>query len=83
MKRLLLILALVGMMTVGAFSPVSAQEEEDLFEMEDTLSIDDMDPVFYEAEEEANGGSSTAVIAIAAVVVIGAGAYFVAKKKKK
>ncbi|MGQ7867858.1 LPXTG cell wall anchor domain-containing protein [Sunxiuqinia sp. sy24] len=84
MKRLLLILALFGMMAVGAFSPVVAQaQEEDLFEMEDTLSIDDMDPVFYEAEEETSGSNTTAIVGIAAVIVLGAGVYFVIKKKKK
>ncbi|MHA7112301.1 LPXTG cell wall anchor domain-containing protein [Sunxiuqinia elliptica] len=84
MKKLMLILALFGMLAVGALQPVAAQEqEEDLFEMEDTLSIDDMDPVFYEAEQESGSSSTTTVLIIAAIVVVGAGVYFVAKKKKK
>jgi len=84
MKKVLLILALFGMITIGALSPVSAQEpEEDLFEMEDTLSIDDMDPVFYEAEEDQGSSATTVVLIVVAVVVVGAGIYFVTKKKKK
>lgn len=84
MKHVLLILALFGMLTVGALSPVVAQEvEEDLFEMEDTLSIDDMDPVFYEAGEDQGSSSTTTVLIVVAVIVVGAGIYFVTKKKKK
>lgn len=84
MKQVLLILALFGMLTVGAWSPAAAQEpEEDLFEMEDTLSIDDMDPVFYEAEEGQGSSSTTTVLIVVAVIVVGAGIYFVTKKKKK
>lgn len=85
MKRLFMILALFGMLTVGALNPVAAQEqqEEDLFEMEDTLSIDDMDPVFYEAEEEAKDNTTVTIVVIAIVIVLGAGVYFITKKKKK
>ena len=84
MKKLLLILALFGMFAIGAFSPVVAQEQDDdLFEMEDTLSIDDMDPHFYEAEEDTDNSSTITIIVIAVVVVVGAGVYFVTKKKKK
>lgn len=84
MKRLMLILALFGFLTIGGFSPAMAQEQQDdLFEMEDTLSIDDMDPVFYEAEEGSGSSSTTTtILIIVAVVIVGAGAYYFAKKKK-
>ena len=63
MKKLLLILAFFGVLLFGGLNVVMAQEAEkaqdDLFEMEDTLSIDDMDPVFYEAEEGSGSGMST------------------------
>jgi LPXTG-motif cell wall-anchored protein len=84
MKKLFMILTLFGMLAVGGMSPALAQEQEDdLFEMEDTLSIDDMDPVFYEENEEAKDSQTVTIVVIAAVVIVGAGIYFVSKKKKK
>lgn len=84
MKKLFMILMLFGMLVVGGMSPALAQEQEDdLFEMEDTLSIDDMDPVFYEENEEAKDSQTVTIVVIAAVVIVGAGIYFVSKKKKK
>ena len=84
MKKFMLLLALFGFLAVGSFSPVVAQEQEDdLFEMEDTLSIDDMDPVFYEAEEKSDNSSTTTILIIVAIAVVGAGAFYFVKKKKK
>lgn len=84
MKQLFMILVFLGMLAVGGVNPAVAQEqEEDLFEMEDTLSIDDMDPVFYEENEEAKDSNTIIIVVIGAVVVVGAGIYFVSKKKKK
>lgn len=82
MKKLMLMLAVFGFLAVGNVNPAFAQEE-DLLQMEDTLSIDDMDPVFYEAEQEADSNSTTLIIVIVAIVVVGGAAYFYTKKKKK
>jgi LPXTG-motif cell wall-anchored protein len=89
MKKLLLILAFFGILFFGGFNAMMAQEqtqeqtqEDDLFEMEDTLSIDDMDPVFYEAEEGSGSNSMTTVYIIGAVIVVGGGIYYFTKKKK-
>lgn len=84
MKRILLSFALlVGLAFAGM---ATGYPQDDLFEdKKDTISIDDMDPVFFEAEEEGtSAGNSTLIIAIVAgVVVIGGAAFFISKKKKK
>ncbi len=82
MKKLLLLLAVLGLSAAGSISPVAAQEDEDLLAIEDTLSIDDMDPVFYE-EEKSEESNLTTILIVAGVVVVAAGVYFFAKKKKK
>lgn len=82
MKKLLMLLAVLGLFAIGNMTPAIAQEDEDLLAVDDTLSIDDMDPVFYE-EGETEGSNLTTIIIIAGVVVAAAGVYFFAKKKKK
>ncbi len=80
MKKLMLILAMFGFIAFGQLGAVMAQEAQ-----EDSLSIDDMAPVFYEAEESSSadsGSSSTLIIVVVAVVVVGGAAYFFTKKKK-
>ncbi len=80
MKKLMLIFAMLGFMAFGSVSTAVAQEATSL---QDSLSIDDMAPVFYEAEEESSSSnSSTIIIVVIAVVVIGGGAFYFAKKKK-
>ncbi|MEL7588852.1 MAG: LPXTG cell wall anchor domain-containing protein [Prolixibacteraceae bacterium] len=83
MKKLMMILAMLGFLAFGNVDPVVAQEE-DVLEMEkDTLSIDDMDPVFYEGEQESASDNSTLVIIVIVVVVVGGGAYYYTRRKKK
>ncbi|WP_423129908.1 LPXTG cell wall anchor domain-containing protein [Gaoshiqia sp. Z1-71] len=82
MKKLMIILAMTVFLAFGNVDTAVAQQE-DLFEMEDTLSIDDMDPVFYEAEQGAENSKSTVIIVIVVVAVAGGAAYYVIKKKKK
>lgn len=82
MKKLLMLFTVLGLFTIGNITPAAAQEDENLLAIEDTLSIDDMDPVFYE-EGESEKGNSTTILIIGAVVVVLAGVYFVTKKKKK
>jgi len=84
MKKIMLVLAMLGFLAFGNVDPVVAQDE-DVLEMEDdTLSIDDMDPVFYEGEQESgNSTTTTIVIVVIAVLVVGGGAYYYTTKKKK
>ena len=81
MKKLMLIFVMLGFIAFGKVSTAVAQEAASL---QDSLSIDDMAPVFYEAEEESSSSSnsSTIIIVVIAVVVIGGGAFYFAKKKK-
>lgn len=83
MKKLMLIMAMLGFLAFANVDPVIAQNE-DVLEMEDdTLSIDDMDPVFYEGEQESGDNTTTVVIIVVAVVVVGGGTYYFLKRKKK
>ncbi len=83
MKKIILSLAMIGSM---AFAGSAYAQEDSLFEdKKDTVSIDDMDPVFYEAEEETapESSSTTTIAIIAGVAVVAVGAFVVLKKKKK
>ena len=84
MKKFLLSFALMCSL---ALSGLTYAQKDSLFEdKKDTVSIDDMDPVFYEAEEgKTSHGNRTNMIigGIALVVVACAGAYYFMKKKKK
>lgn len=82
MKKVVLMFSIIGMLLFGSLS-VIAQDENS--ERKDTISIDNADPVFYDAEEEDDAKSSGTgtILAIAGgVVVLGAGAFFLLKKKK-
>jgi len=80
-----LMLALVGLMFVGGMTKSYAQEDSAKIaeEPKDTISIDSMDPVYYE-EEATNESSNTMTYAIVGgIVVIGGAAFFFLRKKKK
>lgn len=86
MKKFILI-ALLGLLFIGVPATIFAQGEDStevsLDEPKDTISIDNMDPTFYE-EEAPEEKSNTATYAIIGGVVVIAGiAYFVMKNKKK
>ncbi len=77
-------LALVGLMFVGGMTKSYAQEDSAKVaeEPKDTISIDNMDPVYY--EEEATNESSTMMYAfVVGIVVVGGAAFYFIKKKKK
>lgn len=80
-----MILALLGLMMGGLNSAFaqkdSAQAAE---EPKDTISIDNMDPKFYEEEAPGESSNSTMTYALVGgiVVVAGAAFYFLRKKKK-
>lgn len=80
-----LMLALVGLMFVGGMTKSYAQDDSAKVaeEPKDTISIDSMDPVYYE-EEATNDSSNTMTYAIVGgIVVIGGAAFFFMRKKKK
>jgi LPXTG-motif cell wall-anchored protein len=80
-----IMLAFVGLMFVGGMTKSFAQEDSATIaeEPKDTISIDNMDPVYYEDEEPAKSSNATTYAIIGGIVVIGGAAYYFIKKKKK
>ncbi len=80
MKRVVLLLVFllaVGLGTgraVDGVNTVCQDQEEALIPAEDSVSIDDMDPIFYEPEEETGvaeeGSAGQAKIIVGIVVVV-------------
>ena len=83
MKKLIM-LAILAMLFVGGMTKSFAQEDSAKVaeEPKDTISIDTMDPVYYE-EEGTKESSNTLIYAIVGIVVIGGAAFFFLRKKKK
>lgn len=79
-------LALMGLMFAGGMTKTFAQDDSAKVaeEPKDTISIDNMDPVYYE-EDTAKDSSNTMTYAIVGgiVVVVGGAAFFFMRKKKK
>lgn len=86
MKKLFL-LALLATMFIGVPVTTFAQGEDSVEvaveEPTDTISIDNMEPVFYEEEAEETGSNTTTYAIIGGVIVVAAGAFFMMRKKKK
>lgn len=85
MKKFILI-AFLGLLLAGFPAAVFAQGE-DTTEMyleapEDTISIDEMDPIFYEEETEEESSNSMIYAIIGGVIVIGGAAWYFMQKKK-
>jgi LPXTG-motif cell wall-anchored protein len=83
MKKIMLFLVMLGFLAFGAVDKLAAQDEDPLKMEDDTLSIDDMDPVFYEGEEESAGNTTTVAIVVVAVLVVGGATYYFIKRRKK
>lgn len=83
MKKLMLFLAVLGFLVFANVNTVKAQNEDPLEIQDDTLSIDEMDPVFYEGEEESGSSTTTIAIVVVAIVVLGGAIYYYIRKKKK
>ncbi len=83
MKKLI-VLALFGLLSVGGMN-IYAQEDSAKVaeEPKDTISIDTMDPKFYEDEAPKESSNTTTYAIIGGIVVVGAAAFFVIRKKKK
>lgn len=86
MKKFILI-ALFGLLFFAVPAVIFAQGEDStevsLDEPKDTISIDDMDPTFYEEEAPAEKSNTTTYAIIAGIVVIGGVAFYMMKNKKK
>lgn len=77
-------LALMGLMFAGGMTKTFAQDDSAKVaeEPKDTISIDDMDPVYY--EEESKDSSNTMIYEIVGgILVVGGAAFFLIRKKKK
>lgn len=71
-------------MNVFAQDAATTQDSASIAEEpKDTISIDNMDPVFYEEEATKESSNGTTYAIIGGIVVIGGIAYFMMKKKKK
>ena len=84
MKTLLARLSVIVFLVAGLGVCMDTAEQDD-DRKKDSLSIDDMDPIFYSAEDEATekGGNGVLIGVIIAVVVVGGGAYMLISRKKK
>jgi LPXTG-motif cell wall-anchored protein len=88
MKNLLM-LAIFGLMIFGGNNAFAQQDSipQDSAtiaeEPKDTISIDNMDPSVYYADEETKGSSNTMIYAIIGGIVVVGGAAFVFMKGKK
>ena len=80
-----LILAFVGLMFVGGMTKSYAQPDSAKLaeEPKDTISIDKMDPVYYEEEATKESSNTTTYAIVGGIVVIGGAAFFFMRKKKK
>ena len=95
MKKVIIFLTfliLVGIGTVvaaGNMNAVYQDQEEELIPSEDSVSIDDADPIFYDAEEEEfgaekSGNSTKLIIGIAGgVILLGLGFLFITRSRSK
>jgi hypothetical protein len=94
MKRvalLLVFLLAIGLGTsriVGGMNTVCQDQEEALIPSEDSVSIDDMDPIFYEAEEDEqmgegdSAGSAKMIVGIVVLVILlGLGFLFINRSR--
>jgi LPXTG-motif cell wall-anchored protein len=84
MKKMMM-LALVGLMFAGSMTRTFAQGDSATVaeEPKDTISIDNMDPVYYEEEETKESSNTTMYAIVGGIVVVAGAAFFIMKKKKK
>ena len=83
MKKAVFMFSLLGMLFMGSLGTALAQDETT--DQKDSVSIDDADPVYYDAEDDDNGkgGSTGTILAIVGgVAVVAIGAFYFMKKKK-
>ena len=80
-----LMLALVGLMFVGGMAKSYAQEDSAKVaeEPKDTISIDSMDPVYYEEEATKESSNTMTYAIVGGIIIVGGAAFFFMRKKKK
>ena len=72
----LIVVGVTAARTTESLLPVYQQQDEELIPSEDSVSIDDMDPIFYDAAEdetmadESGGGNTKLIIGIVGVVIL-------------
>jgi len=78
-------LAILGLMFTSGMSKSYAQEDSAKVaeEPKDTISIDNMDPKFYEEETPKESSNTMMYAVIGGIVVVGGGAFYFIRKKKK
>ncbi|MBA7540718.1 hypothetical protein ES705_33020 [subsurface metagenome] len=82
MKTLFARLAVIVflMAGLGVSTNLAAQDED---RKKDSLSIDDMDPIFYSTEDEATEKGGNKVLIGVIIAVVGGGSYLLISRKKK
>ena len=80
-----IMLALLGLLFIGGMTKLYAQDDSAKVaeEPKDTISIDNMDPVYYDDEATKESSNTMTYAIIGGVVVIGGAAFYFMKKKKK
>lgn len=83
--RKLIALALFGLMFMSGMTKSYAQQDSAKIaeEPKDTISIDNMDPKFYEEEAPKESSNMTMYAVIGGIVVVAGGAFYFIRKKKK
>jgi len=85
MMKNLLMLALFVLLFIGGIAKSYAQDDSAKVaeEPKDTISIDNMDPVYYDDQTAKESSHMMTYAIIGGIVVIGGGAFYFMKRKKK
>jgi LPXTG-motif cell wall-anchored protein len=80
-----LMLALIGLIFFGGMVKSFAQGDSVTVseEPKDTISIDNVEPVYYEEKETKEPSSTPNYAFIGGIIVVGGVAFFLIRKKKK
>lgn len=80
-----IVLALFGLMFIVGMSKLYAQEDSAKVAEgpKDTISIDNMDPVYYEEEATKESSGMMTYALIGGIAVVGGAAFYFIRKKKK
>jgi LPXTG-motif cell wall-anchored protein len=88
MKKLMM-MALLGLTMMGGMKVLAqdATEQKDSAQLaeepKDTISIDNMEPTFYEDEATKESSNTMTYAIIGGIVVVGGVGFYVIRKKKK
>lgn len=80
-----LALMLICLMTLSGITKSFAQDDSATVSVEptDTISIDNIEPKFYEEEAPQESSNTTTYAIIGGIVIVGGAAFFFMRKKKK